>query len=112
MSQTVRFTKVNDVLYNEVFTSFPDEAYAVSLILDMLEDGEVELGNDFEVVTEWYEIGSGESGTDYLVPDDKLLEWYSWDCLSDKIKELGFELEMVSSETIRIDGSVVEEEIE
>lgn len=76
MSQTVKFTRVDDVLYPEVLRGFPDKDEAVSMAQEMLETNLITMNTGwYEVVTHWYEIGEGESGMDTFFSDDQLLEW-------------------------------------
>ena len=76
MSQTVKFTRIEDVLYPEVLRGFPDKDEAISMVHEMLETDLVALNTGwYEVATHWYEIGEGESGMDTFFDDEQLLEW-------------------------------------
>lgn len=76
MSQTVRISTINDVFYEEIKTSFPDQEECIYMVKEALEEGYVAENDMYEVETHWYEIGDGESGTDTFFTDDELIEWY------------------------------------
>lgn len=73
MSQTVRFVKVNDVFYPEVFTAFPDKEEAMVFVVEMVEDEELDRDEEYEISAIWYEVGEGESRTDEFFTDRELI---------------------------------------
>ena len=77
MSQTMRITEINGAFYPEIFTSFPDRDDAIALIEYAVKDAWLSPSDEYEVVTEWYEIGEGESNSDTFFADETLIDWYN-----------------------------------
>ena len=113
MSQTARFTTVNGAFYPEVFTSFPDHDEAVSLVEDMVEDGAILPSEDYyEVITDWFEIGEGESGTDTFFTNDELVEFWNTGDFEKELKKKGYEVEHINDDCVIVQASEIEFEDE
>lgn len=112
MSQTMRITEINGAFYPEIFTSFPDRDDAIALIEYAVKDGWLSPSEDYDVCTEWYEIGEGESNSDTLFADETLIDWYNKGGVKEIIaqaKKRGFETEHIQSDTINVRHDDIEE---
>ena len=89
MSQTMRIPKINDSFYGEILTYFPDEEEAQEMVKEAVTDGWLSEYRDYEVTTDWYEIGEGESNTDYFFSDEELIEWYNIGGIEEIDKRVG-----------------------
>lgn len=115
MSQTMRITEINGAFYPEIFTSFPDRDDAIALIEYAVKDAWLSPSDEYEVRTEWYEIGEGESNTDTFFTDETLIDWYNKGGVAEIIrqaKEKGYEVEHIMTETMFIDADDIDELIE
>lgn len=115
MSQTMRITEINGAFYPEIFTSFPDRDDAIALIEYAVKDAWLSPSDEYEVKTEWYEIGEGESNSDTFFTDETLIDWYNKGGVAEIIrqaKEKGYEVEHIMTETMFIDAEDIEELIE
>lgn len=111
MSQTVRFVKVNDVFYPEVFTVFPDKEEAMVFVVEMVEDEELDRDEEYEISAIWYEVGEGESRTDEFFTDKELIrmcENGNYDVFEKRVKERGYEVHDIQKETIFVYDSEME----
>lgn len=112
MSQTMRITEINGAFYPEIFTSFPDRDEAIALIEYAVKDAWLSPSDEYEVVTEWYEIGEGESNSDTFFTDETLIDWYNKGGVSEiiaQVKAKGYEVEHIQTDTICIDAEDIEE---
>lgn len=112
MSQTMRITEINGAFYPEIFTSFPDRDEAISLIEYAVKDGWLSASEDYEVNTEWYEIGTGESNSDTFFTDETLIEWYNKGGVPEIIRHAekqGYEVEHIQNDSITIEHCDIEE---
>lgn len=106
MSQTVKFTRIEDTLYPEVLRGLPDRAEAISMAQEMVEDGLISESDDlYEVVTHWYEIGEGESGMDTFFSDEQLLKWEENGEFVKKVEEAGYNAEHIECQTLYVDAT-------
>lgn len=107
MSQTVRFTEINDVFYRDILHAFPNRSESIDMIMELAEEKSLSLSDDeFCVETYWFEIGKGESDTDELVKEADLIKWYSKGGIDEVRKQvnlLGYEIEHIQSHEIYID---------
>lgn len=110
MSQTVKFTRIEDILYPEVLRGFPDRDEAISMTQEMLEANLIAMNTGwYEVVTHWYEIGEGESGMDTFFADEQLLEWEENGEFIEKVEAAGYNVEHIEAQTVEV---IAEEVIE
>ena len=112
MSQTMRITEINGAFFPEIFTSFPDRDEAIALIEYAVKDAWLSPSDEYEVVTEWYEIGEGESDTDTFFGDETLIDWYNKGGVDEIIrqaKEKGYEVEHIQTDTIHVSHDDIEE---
>ena len=112
MSQTIRIVHINDCWYPEIFTSFPDHDEAVRLITDMLEDDVMSRSEYYEVHSEWYEAGDGESGTDTFFSDEDIVDWFNIGGIKEVEKRFtaaGHDFLSIQDDTIIIYDEVLEE---
>ena len=112
MSQSMRITEINGAFYPEIFTSFPDRDDAIALIEYAVKDAWLSPSDEYEVVTEWYEIGEGESNSDTFFADETLIDWYNKGGVAEIIcqaKARGYEVEHIQTDTISIDAEDIEE---
>ena len=110
MSQTVRITEINGALYPQIFTAFHDYEEAISMVTEMIEDGFILPSDDYyEVVTVWYEIGEGESGTDVFFSDEELLEMINKGIFVREVEKAGYEIELITDDNIKIRADELEE---
>lgn len=115
MSQTMHITEINGAFYPEIFTSFPDRDDAIALIEYAVKDAWLSPSDEYEVRTEWYEIGEGESNADTFFTDETLIDWYNKGGVAEIIrqaKEKGYEVEHIQTDTICIDADDIDELIE
>ena len=110
MSQTVRFSEVNGAFYPEIFSAFPDYEEAIRMVEDMLDDGFILPTDDYyEVITKWYEIGEGESGTDTFFSDEQLIDLWNKGDFEKEIEKAGYEIEFISDDNISINAEELED---
>lgn len=106
MSQTVKFTRIEDVLYPEVLRGFPDRDEAISMAQEMVSDGLIPVSEGlYEVVTHWYEIGDGESGMNTLFSDEQLLGWEESGEFIKMVEAAGYNAEHIESQTVYVDAT-------
>ena len=106
MSQTVKFTRIEDALYPEVLRGFPDKDEAISMAQEMVEDGLIPESDDlYEVVTHWYEIGEGESGMHTFFSDEQLLKWEQDGEFAKMVEAAGYNAEHIESQTLYVDAT-------
>lgn len=113
MSQTVRIPKINDFFYGEILTYFPDEDEARKMVKEALTDGWLSENSDYEVVTEWYEIGEGESNTDSFFSDEELIEWYNIGGIKEiekKAGEKGYSVEHIQTDTVYVSAEDIDKD--
>ncbi len=103
MSQSACFLTVEDMFVEDVFTSLIDKAYDRDTIIDIVQETiEAEPDQDYDCEMVHYEIGRGESGTDTFFEDSELIGWYKAggiDLIAEKVKEQGYEMELIQSES-------------
>lgn len=103
MSQTACFLTIEDVLVEEIFPSIIDKNFdRDTMTIYVQETVEVEPDRDYDCEMVHYEIGEGESGTDHFFDDGDLISWYKeggLDLIEKKVKEQGYEMELIQSET-------------
>lgn len=112
MSQTIRITEINGAFFPEIFTSFPDKDEAISLIEFAVKDNWLSPSDSYDVCTEWYEIGEGESGTDTFFSDETLIEWYNKGGIREIIEQAakrGYAVEYIQNDTVSIVAEDIEE---
>lgn len=112
MSQTVRIPKINDFFYGEILTYFPDEDEARKMVKEATEGWLFE-NSDYEVTTDWYEIGEGESNTDYFFSDEELIEWYNIGGIEEiekRAKEKGYSVEHIQTDTVYVSAEDIEKD--
>lgn len=112
MSQTMRITEINGAFYPEIFTSFPDKDEAIALIEYAVKDGWLSPSEEYDVCTEWYEIGEGESNSDTFFTDETLIDWYNIGGVKEIIaqaKKRGFEIEHIQNDTVCVRHDDIEE---
>ena len=66
---------------------------------------------DYEVTTDWYEIGEGESNTDYFFSDEDLIEWYNSGGIEEiekKASEKGYNVEHIQTDTVYVSAEDIE----
>ena len=105
MSQTMRIPKINDSFYGEILTYFPDEEEAQEMVSEAVTDGWLSEYREYEVTTDWYEIGEGESNTDYFFSDEELIEWYNIGGIEEiekRAKEKGYNVEHIQTDTVYV----------
>lgn len=108
MSQTVRFTEVNGAFYPEVFTAFPDRDEAVSMAQEMVEDGAILPSDDYyEVATEWFEVGEGESGMHTFFDDETIIEWHNKGDFVKRVTDAGYNVEYIGTQTLYVPAEEV-----
>ena len=106
MSQTVKFTRIEDVLYPEVLRGFPDTDEAISMAQEMVADDLIPVCCGlYEVVTHWYEIGEGESGMDTFFSDEQLLEWEANGEFVKMVESAGYNAEHIECQTLYVDAT-------
>lgn len=111
MSQTMRIPKINDSFYGEILTYFPDEEEAQEMVKEAVTDGCLSEYGDYEVTTDWYEIGEGESNTDYFFSDEELIEWYNSGGIEEiekRANEKGYNLEHIQTDTVYVSAEDIE----
>ena len=104
MSQTAVIIHVDGALHQEVYPSLPDHEEIVQICKDFgytTEDAAYE-GDDIDITCEWYEIGSGESGTDDFFSDEEILAKFSHDNCEKEFEAEGYELDAIQQETFTI----------
>lgn len=106
MSQTVKFTEIDNTLYPEVLRSFPDRGEAISMAQEMVEDDAIPRNDDsYEVVTEWYEIGEGECGMNTFFSDEQLLNWRTAGNFLEMVEAAGYNVEHIETQTLYVDAT-------
>lgn len=106
MSQTVKFTRIEDTLYPEVLRGFPDKGEAISMAQEMVENGLISQSDDlYEVVTHWYEIGDGESGMHTFFSDEQLLKWEEDGVFTKMVEAAGYNAEHIERQTLYVDAT-------
>lgn len=111
MSQTMRIPKINDSFYGEILTYFPDEEEAQQMVKEAVTDGWLSEYRDYEVTTEWYEIGEGESNTDSFFSDEELIEWYNIGGIEEiekRAKEKGYNVEHIQTDTVYVSAEDID----
>lgn len=111
MSQTMRIPKINDSFYGEILTYFPDEEEAQEMVKEAMTDGCLSEYGDYEVSTDWYEIGEGESNTDYFFSDEELIEWYNSGGIEEiekRASEKGYNVEHIQTDTVYVSAEDIE----
>lgn len=105
MSQTMRIPKINDSFCGEILTYFPDEDEVKAMVEEALTDGWLSESEDYEVVTDWYEIGERESNTDNTFSDEELIDWYNIGGVAEivkRAKERGYDIEHIQTDTVYV----------
>lgn len=96
MAQTAVIIIIDNEPYEEVWTSIPDREEMISIVKDIYDIENIEEGTEFEVEYEWYEIGEGESGTDYFFIDEDIIRMYNSDIpFEDELAKRGYNTEMI-----------------
>lgn len=111
MSQTMRIPKINDSFYGEILTYFPDEEEAQGMVREAVTDGWLSEYREYEVTTDWYEIGEGESNTDYFFSDEELIEWYNIGGIEEiekRAKEKGYNVEHIQTDTVYVSAEDID----
>lgn len=114
MSQTFYLTEINGVMYGGLddVLSFPDREEAIDMIQDMLEDGFITESDDYyEAVTDWYEIGEGECGSDSFFPSEMLNDWFNKGGIKEiekKVNSAGYDFQCIERRIIRISVNEIE----
>lgn len=111
MSQTMRIPKINDSFYGEILTYFPDEEEAQEMVKEAMTGGCLSEYGDYEVTTDWYEIGEGESDTDYFFSDEELIEWYNVGGIEEiekKAREKGLDVEHIQTDTVYVSAEDID----
>ena len=111
MSQTMRIPKINDSFYGEILTYFPDEEEAQEMVKEAMTDGCLSEYGDYEVTTDWYEIGEGESDTDYFFSDEELIEWYNVGGIEEiekRAREKGLDVEHIQTDTVYVSAEDID----
>ena len=109
MSQTVKFTRIEDTLYPEVLRGFPDKDEAISMAQEMLETNLISMNTGwYEVVTHWYEIGEGESGMHTFFSDEQLLEWEENGEFVKNVETAGYNTEHIEVQSLELTAEEVQ----
>ena len=111
MSQTMRIPKINDSFYGEILTYFPDEEEAQEMVKEAMTDGCLSEYGDYEVTTDWYEIGEGESNADYFFSDEDLIEWYNSggiEAIEKILSEKGYNVEHIQTDTVYVSAEDID----
>lgn len=111
MSQIMRIPKINDSFYGEILTYFPDEEEAQEMVSEAVTDGWLSEYREYEVTTDWYEIGEGESNTDYFFSDEELIEWYNIGGIEEiekRAKEKGYNVEHIQTDTVYVSAEDID----
>lgn len=111
MSQTVVFMEVNGVLYPDSLR-YPDKELAVSITKEMVDDELIAPCDDYEICTEWHEIGDGESGMDTFFSNDTLVEWKKNDEFEKRAEDAGYDVQCIEKRTIFLSSEDVNEDDE
>lgn len=110
MSQTVVFVEVNGVLYPDNLGGYPDRELAVSIAKEMVDDELISPSDEYEVCTEWHELGDGESGMDWFFPSDTLVEWRKNDEFEKKAEEAGYNVQCIEKQTFHLSSEEINED--
>lgn len=113
MSQTMRIPTINDSFWGEILTYFPDEDEAKTMVEEALTDGWLSESGEYEVTTDWYEIGEGESNTDCFFSDEELIEWYNIggiDEIGKRAGEKGYSVEHIQTDTVYVSAEDIEKD--
>ena len=109
MSQTVVFMEVNGVIYPDNLGGYPDRDEAISVAKEMVDDDLIALSDDYEVFTEWYEIGDGESGMDTFFSSDALVSWRKADVFEKNVEDAGYPVDCIEHRSFFLHGEEVNE---
>ena len=109
----MRIVEVNGTFYPEILIGFPNHTEALDIVADMLDEDIIGCSSDYELITNWYEIGSGENATDNFYDDDQLIKWFNLGGIEEVERDVnknGHELVHIMDYCIDIDNSELDED--
>lgn len=87
-----------------------DEIHNEDEFINALKEHPNDFG-DYEVTTDWYEIGEGESGTDWFFSDEELIELYNAGGIEEiekRARENGLDVEHIQTDTVYVSAEDID----